>query len=130
MSRRHPLRAFLPLAIFALGVAGLAAACGASPSSSGSAAASAAADPAKDKLAQILARGTLVGYAELDYPPQSIRVEGAQRAATTKCLPNQITAQEVTGFDVETTKLDRQGAGRRSLLHPADVDRGDVRQLE
>ena len=31
------------------------------------------ADPTTDKLAQIQARGTLVGYAELDYPPQSIR---------------------------------------------------------
>jgi polar amino acid transport system substrate-binding protein len=64
-----------------------------------------AGDPAKDKLAQVLARGTLVGYAELDYPPQSIRVEGAVRANPTKCLPNQLTAAEVTGFDVETTKL-------------------------
>ncbi|HEX5015699.1 MAG TPA: transporter substrate-binding domain-containing protein [Candidatus Limnocylindrales bacterium] len=63
------------------------------------------ADPTKDKLAQIQARGTLVGYAELDYPPQSIRNEGVPRATETKCLPNQITAQEVTGFDIETTKL-------------------------
>jgi ABC-type amino acid transport substrate-binding protein len=72
--------------------------------SSGSGAA-ASADPTTDKLAQIQARGTLVGYAELDYPPQSIRVEGAARASTTKCQPNQITANEVTGFDIETTKL-------------------------
>ncbi len=55
--------------------------------------------------------GTLVGYAELDYPPQSIKVEGAQRAATTKCLPNQMTAAEATGFDVETTKLVAKGLG-------------------
>jgi len=41
--------------------------------------------PGKDKLAQVIARGTLVGYAELDYPPQSIRVEGGIRAASTKC---------------------------------------------
>jgi polar amino acid transport system substrate-binding protein len=69
------------------------------------------ADPAKDKLAQVLARGTLVGYAELDYPPQSIRVEGAKRADPTKCLPNQLTAPEVTGFDIETTKLVAKGLG-------------------
>jgi cystine transport system substrate-binding protein len=88
-------------AIWAMvGLATLVAAC----TSTGSAA-SQAADPAKDKLAQIVQRGTLVGYAELDYPPQSIRVEGAARATTTKCLPNQITAAEVTGFDIETTKL-------------------------
>jgi len=63
------------------------------------------ADPTTDELAHVLARGTLVGYAELDYPPQSIRKEGVARATQTKCLPNQITAQEITGFDVETTKL-------------------------
>ena len=76
------------------------AACGGtsgSPSSS--------ANPTTDKLAQILARGTLVGYAELDYPPQSVRVETATRADPTKCLPNQLTAPEVTGFDIETHKI-------------------------
>ena len=87
-----------------VGLVSLLAAC----SSTGSAA-SPTADPAKDKLAQIQQRGTLVGYAELDYPPQSIRVDGASRASQTKCLPNQITAQEVTGFDVETTKLVAKG---------------------
>lgn len=69
------------------------------------------ADPTKDKLAQIIARGTLVGYAELDYPPQSIKVDGAQRSPGTKCLPNQMTAAEATGFDVETTKLVAKGLG-------------------
>ena len=78
---------------------------GACSSSPGTAATPASADPTTDKLAQILARGTLVGYAELDYPPQSIKVEGATRADPTRCLPNQLTAPEVTGFDVETHKL-------------------------
>ena len=110
MSRRSPRLAGVGVGALVLAVAALSAACGASSSSSG-ASSSAAADPAKDKLAQILARGTLVGYAELDYPPQSIRVEGATRAGTTKCLPNQITAQEVTGFDVETTKLVAKALG-------------------
>ena len=63
------------------------------------------ADPKTDKLAQVLDRGTLVGYAELDYPPQSIRVEGAARAEPTRCGADQMTAPQVTGFDVETTKL-------------------------
>jgi polar amino acid transport system substrate-binding protein len=89
-----------------LALAAFLAAC----SSSGPAA-SPTADPARDKLAQILQRGTLVGYAELDYPPQSIKVEGGVRAATTKCLPNQLTAPEVTGFDVETTKLVAKALG-------------------
>lgn len=68
-------------------------------------------DPSKDKLAQVLARGTLVGYAELNYPPQSIKVEDATRAEPTRCLANQLTAPEVSGFDVETTKLVAKGLG-------------------
>jgi polar amino acid transport system substrate-binding protein len=89
---------------FALALAAIlvAGACSAGPPASAGAP---SADPTKDKLAQIVARGTLVGYAELDYPPQSIRVDGAARAAQTRCLPDQITAPEVTGFDIETTKL-------------------------
>jgi ABC-type amino acid transport substrate-binding protein len=63
------------------------------------------ADATTDKLAEIHARGTLVGYHEADYPPQSIDVKGAQRPADTKCTPVQLTAGEVTGFDNETTKL-------------------------
>jgi polar amino acid transport system substrate-binding protein len=107
MSSRHTSRIRAIWAV--VGLVSLLAAC----SSAGSAgsAPSPAADPTRDKLAQVLARGTLVGYAELDYPPQSIRVEGGVRATPTKCLPNQITASEVTGFDVETTKLVARGLG-------------------
>jgi polar amino acid transport system substrate-binding protein len=65
----------------------------------------AAADPRTDKLAQILARGTLVGYHEADYPPQSMDIKGAERPAGTKCTPTQLTANQVTGFDSDTTKL-------------------------
>jgi polar amino acid transport system substrate-binding protein len=61
--------------------------------------------PADDKLAQILARGTLVEYFEDDYPPQSMRVKGATRPADTKCADNQLTAAEVTGYDNEVPKL-------------------------
>ena len=86
-------------------------ACGGGGASATPSASAAAADSTKDKLAQIVARGTLVGSAELDYPPQSIRVDGAARAADTKCLPNQITAPEVSGFDVETTKLVAKALG-------------------
>lgn len=85
------------LLVFAIVVVVACSGTTASPSSS--------ANPTTDKLAQILARGTLVGYAELDYPPQSLRVEGATRADPTKCLANQLTAPEVTGFDIETHKI-------------------------
>jgi len=93
---RHAFRPALTLVVIALA----SAAC--SPSG---AAATPGGDPARDKLAQVLARGTLVGYAELDYPPQSIRLEGVPRAAETACLSNQITGVEISGFDVEVTKL-------------------------
>jgi len=63
------------------------------------------ADPAKDKLAQVLDRGTLVLWTDLEYPPQSFAVEGATRAAGTKCSPNQLTGPEVSGYDAETGKL-------------------------
>lgn len=64
-----------------------------------------AGDSKTDKLAQILARGTLVEYFEQDYPPQSINVEGATRPTDTKCSENQLTAAEVTGYDNEIAKL-------------------------
>jgi len=70
-----------------------------------------ASDPAKDKLAQIQARGTLVAYYGTDYPPQSMAAEGATRAAQTKCAENQLTADAVTGFDIETTKVVAKGLG-------------------
>lgn len=90
------------------------AACGGSGGASGgtaTAAASAAAaaspigNPATDKLASVLARGTLVLSTDPAYPPQSALVEGAVRTADTKCASNQLTAAEVDGYDAETGKL-------------------------
>ena len=90
------------------GLVGLVlAACSSSPGSSSAPPPTDAAggDPSSDLLARIQERGTLVGYAELDYPPQSIRVENATRPATTKCQPDQLTGAEVSGYDIETNKL-------------------------
>ena len=84
----------------AIFLAALVAAC-----AGGQAAGTPKPDPQKDKLAQIETRGVLNGYAAIDYPPQSMLVEGATRPADTKCLPTQKTGAEVTGFDNETTKL-------------------------
>jgi polar amino acid transport system substrate-binding protein len=61
-------------------------------------------DPATDKLAEVLARGTLVLSTDPAYPPQSFLVEGAERRADTKCASNQLTAPEVAGFDADTGK--------------------------
>ena len=62
-------------------------------------------DPATDKLGQVLARGTLVLSTDLDYAPQSSKVDGATRQAGTKCAGNQLTAAEVMGYDADTGKL-------------------------
>ncbi len=76
------------------------------PNASASAPGSAAAgDPTTDKLAQVKARGTLVLWTDPDYAPQSMKVDGAKRAADTKCGPNEMTAPEMTGYDAETGKL-------------------------
>jgi polar amino acid transport system substrate-binding protein len=89
------------LAVLGLIVVLVTAAC-----SSGTAGTSApSADPTKDKLAQVLARGTLVLSTDADYAPQSFAVKGAIRANPTKCAPNQLTAPEITGYDAETGKL-------------------------
>lgn len=63
------------------------------------------ADPNSDKLAQILARGILVLSTDPLYPPQSYAVEGASRPADTKCAAEQLTSDEITGYDAETGKL-------------------------
>jgi polar amino acid transport system substrate-binding protein len=98
-TRRRPTFGGL---LVALAVAALAvSAC----SSSAGASASPSADPTRDKLAQVLARGTLVLWTDFDYAPQSYAVKGAARAATTKCEASQKTAPEVTGYDAETGKL-------------------------
>lgn len=58
--------------------------------------------PADDLLAKISARGTLVIATDPAYPPQSELISGAERAADTKCASNEYTADELTGFDVDT----------------------------
>ena len=96
------------------GLTGLVlAACssGAGSSSASPSTDAAGGDPSRDLLARIQDRGTLVGYAELDYPPQSIRVEDATRPATTKCQPDQLTGDEVSGYDIETNKLVAEDLG-------------------
>jgi polar amino acid transport system substrate-binding protein len=69
------------------------------------AAAARAGDPATDKLAQIQARGTLILFTDPAYPPQSFKVKGATRPASTKCAANELTAEEMAGYDADTGKL-------------------------
>jgi polar amino acid transport system substrate-binding protein len=70
-----------------------------------------AGDPSTDKLAQILARGTLILSTDPAYPPQSYRVQGAKRLANTKCAANQMTANQMAGYDADTGKLVAQRLG-------------------
>ena len=66
---------------------------------SGSASPSAAAN---DLLAAILARGTVVIATDPAYPPQSFAREDATRTTSSKCEANQLTADELDGYDVQT----------------------------
>lgn len=61
-------------------------------------------NPSKDRLAAILARGTLVLPTDPKYPPASFAVRGAKRATDTKCAANQLTGPEVDGYDVAVGK--------------------------
>jgi polar amino acid transport system substrate-binding protein len=58
---------------------------------------------ATDKLAEILARGTMIVSTDPAYPPQSQLVEGGQRAAQTKCTSDQHTSSELMGFDIDVS---------------------------
>ena len=73
-------------------------------SSASGASGSPSGDPNADKLAQVLARGTLVLSTDLEYPPQSMAVEGATRTPGTKCADTELTAAEVAGYDADTGK--------------------------
>ncbi|HEY3336358.1 MAG TPA: transporter substrate-binding domain-containing protein [Candidatus Limnocylindrales bacterium] len=107
-------RAVLPIVL-----AAIVAACGGTATAPSAAP---SADPARDKLAQVQARGTLVLWTDLEYPPQSFAVEGATRAAGTKCAPNEKTAPEVSGYDAETSKLVAAALGVEPCFVTAPFD--------
>lgn len=54
-----------------------------------------------DKLAEILARGTMIVSTDPAYPPQSELVKDGKRAANTKCASDQHTSSELAGFDID-----------------------------
>ena len=45
------------------------------------------------------------------YPPQSFVVKGAKRPAGTKCAANELTADEIAGYDADTGKLVAKALG-------------------
>jgi len=60
--------------------------------------------PQNDKLAEILARGTLVIATDADYAPQSKLLSGSSPKLGTKCSPVQYTASQMVGFDVRVAE--------------------------
>ena len=89
----------------------VAIACSSGGSSGGSSASSSVGDPNTDKLAQVLARGTLILSTDPAYPPQSYAVKGATRLSDTKCAPNQMTANQIAGYDADIGKLVAKALG-------------------
>lgn len=87
---------------FAVVAVAILAACSASPPA---ATTTPSLDAARDKLAQIRARGTLLLPVDPAYPPASFAVAGARRPADTHCSSDQLTGAEVDGYDVATGKL-------------------------
>jgi len=124
-----------PSRLVALVLAALSmAACGGGSSAAGSGAAgsgaavtsasapggssAAAGDPNTDKLAQVLARGTLVLSTDLEYPPQSMAVAGATRTPGTKCADTELTTAEVAGYDADTGKAVAERLGVEPCFSP------------
>jgi polar amino acid transport system substrate-binding protein len=57
--------------------------------------------PTNDKLAEILARGTLIIATDAGYPPQSQLLDGVLPTNGTKCEATQYTKNQFVGFDVD-----------------------------
>jgi polar amino acid transport system substrate-binding protein len=57
-----------------------------------------------DKLAEILARGTLVIATDANYEPQSKLLSNSSPAPNTKCSSTQYTASQMTGFDIAVAR--------------------------
>jgi len=56
-----------------------------------------------DLLAEIKARGTLVGFTDPAYPPQSALKDDPQRSEGTKCAEDEKTVGELEGIDIDVT---------------------------
>lgn len=55
-----------------------------------------------DLLGEIKARGTIRVSTDPNYAPQSVLVKDQQRAANTKCASDELTANQMEGFDIDT----------------------------
>ena len=57
---------------------------------------------ADDLFGQIKTRGTIRISTDPNYAPQSVLVAGVQRAANTKCGRDELTSNQLEGFDIDT----------------------------
>lgn len=55
-----------------------------------------------DLFSEIKARGTIRISTDANYAPQSVLVKDQQRAANTKCGADELTANQLEGFDIDT----------------------------
>lgn len=99
-------RARVASAISLAAVALAGAACGSADSPGGARPepATAASAGADDKLARVVARGTLLLPTDPAYPPASFAVKGATRRPASRCAENELTRPEVDGYDVAVSK--------------------------
>lgn len=64
-----------------------------------------------DLLSTILARGTLIGFTDPAYPPQSALKDDPQRTEGTKCAADQKTLGELEGIDIDVTAAIAEALG-------------------
>ena len=82
-------------------------------------------DPSSDKLAQVLARGTLILFTDPAYPPQSLRGQGRQAPDDHEVRREPAHRQPDHGLRRRDGQARGQAARGRAVLRDAVVDRGD-----
>lgn len=75
-----------------------------------------------DLLSEIKARGTIRISTDANYAPQSVLVRDQQRAANTKCGTDELTANQLEGFDIDTAKEVAKRLGVEACFVTPDWD--------
>ena len=87
-------------------------------------------DPSTDKLAQILARGTLILSTDPAYSAAVVSREGRQAARPHEVRRQPVTANQMAGYDADTGKLVAERLGVEPCFVDADLERDHQRPLE
>lgn len=77
---------------------------------------------ANDLLSAVKARGTLRVSTDANYAPQSALVKDQTRAANTKCGADEMTANQLEGFDIDTAKEIAKRLGVEACFVTPDWD--------